>query len=153
MRSLAAVLLALTLIAAAAVAAAHEPAAEIQPRVEHHLREAALLTKHFEGLVAADCPRLPSVAEWNVYVSQEIDQMLLLAAHVEQAWVEAKRTSDKELRRAAKAPGRRLEEAIQVVDKLSACAQENGTTFSPGPVYRRLERDLPQRQAEIALPR
>jgi hypothetical protein len=153
MRPLAAVLLVFTLTAAAALAAAHEPAAEIQPRVEYHLGEAARLTQHFEALVVADCPRLPSVAEWNVYVTREIDQMLLLAAHIEQAWVEAKRTSDKDVRRAAKAPGRRLDEAIQVVDKLSGCAQENGTTFSPGPVYRRLERDLPQRQAEIALPR
>ena len=153
MRLLAAALSALTVIAAPAFAAAHEPVAEIQPRVDYHLREAALLTQHFEALVAADCPRFASVAEWSAYLTREVDQMLLLAAHVEQAWVEAKRTSDKDVRRAAKAPGRRLDEATQVVDKLSACAQENGTTFSPGPVYRRLERDLPERQAEIALPR
>src|SRR5205085_7740587 len=108
---------------------------------------------HFEVLVAAGCPRFASRAEWNVFLDREVDRMLLLAAHVEQAWVEAKRTGDKDVRRAAKAPGRRIEEAVQLVDKLTACAEENGTTFSPGPIYRRLERDLPQRQAEIALPR
>ena len=47
----------------------------------------------------------------------------------------------------------RLDEAPQLIDKLTACAQDNGATFSPGPVFRRIERDLPTRQAEIALPR
>ena len=153
MRLLATVIVTLTLMAAPTFAADREPASEIQPRVDHHLREATRLIEHFEALVAADCPRFASAAEWNVYLGREVDQMLLLAAHVEQAWVEAKRTGDKDVRRAAKAPGRRIEEAVQIVDKLSACAEENGTTFSPGPVYRRLERDLPRRQAEIALPR
>jgi hypothetical protein len=153
MRLLAAVIVTLTLMSAPTFAADREPASEIRPRVDHHLREVARLVEHFEALVAADCPRFASATEWNVYVTREVDQMLLLAAHAEQAWVEAKRTGDKAVRQAAKAPGRRLEEALQIVDKLSTCAQENGTTFSPGPVYRRLERDLPQRQAEIALPR
>jgi hypothetical protein len=114
----------------------------------------ARLIEHFETLVGSACPRFASTVEWNVYLARETDQMLLLAAHAEQAWVEAKRTGDKSVRQAAKERGgRRIDEAIQVVDKLTLCAEENGTTFSPGPVYRRLERDLPQRQAEIALPR
>jgi hypothetical protein len=153
MRCLATAAVTLVLVAGPALAADREPASEIRPRVDHHLREAAVLTRHFEALVAADCPRFASSVEWNVYLDREVDRMLLLAAHVEQAWVEAKRTGDKDVRRAAKAPGRRLEEAVQLVDKLTVCAEENGTTFSPGPIYRRLERDLPQRQADIALPR
>ena len=154
MRGVATAVVALVLIALPAFAADRLPAAEIQPRVDHHLREVSRLIQHFETLVGSACPRFPSAAEWNVYVEGEVDQMLLLAAHAEQAWEEAKRTGDKDVRRAAKERGgRRIEEAGQVVDKLGACAQENGTTFSPGPIYRRLERDLPQRQAEIALPR
>ena len=152
MRLVATAVVTLVLVAPA-LAADREPASEIRPRVDHHLREAAALTRHFEVLVAADCPRFARSAEWSVYLDREIDRMLLLAAHVEQASVEAKRTGDKDVRRAAKAPGRRLEEAVQLVDKLTVCAEENGTTFAPGPIYRRLERDLPQRQAEIALPR
>lgn len=144
----------LVLVTAPAFAADRAPASEIQPRVDHHLREVNRLVQHFETLVASDCPRFPTAAEWNVYVEGEVDQMLLLAAHAEQAWEEAKRTGDKGVRRAAKdRGGRRIEDAVQVVDKLSACAQENGSTFSPGPIYRRLERELPRRQAEIALPR
>jgi hypothetical protein len=130
-----------------------EPASEIQPRVDHHIREATVLAQHFETLVGAQCPRFPNVGEWNAYVEGEVDRMLLLAAHVEQAWVEAKRTGDDDVRRAAKAPRRRLDDAPQIMDKLAACAQDHGATFSAGPLYRRIERDLPTRQAEIALPR
>jgi hypothetical protein len=144
----------LTLATASAVIAAdREPASEIRPRVDHHLREAAQITRHLEALLAADCPRFASVAEWNAYVDREVDQVLLMAAHLEQAWAEAKRTDDDEVRQAAKAPRRRIDEAPKVVEKISACAELNGTTFSPGRTYRRIERDLPQRQAEIALPR
>ena len=154
MRFLPAVVAMLAFVAAVpAVAADREPAADIQPRVDYHLREVTLLAQHFEALVGNGCPRFATVAEWRVYVDGEVDRMLLLAAHVEQAWVEAKRTGDDDVRRAAKAPRRRLDEAPQILDKLADCAQENGTTFSAGPVYRRIERELPRRQAEIALPR
>jgi len=145
-----------TLAVAAAVparAADREPASEIQPRVDHHIRAATVLAQHFELLVGAECPHFSNAGQWNAYVEGEIDRMLLLAAHVEQAWVEAKRTGDDDVRRAAKAPRRRLDDAPQIMDKLAACAQDNGATFEAGRVYRRIERDLPRRQADIALPR
>jgi hypothetical protein len=129
------------------------PASEIQPRVEHHIREVGVLIEHFETFVASDCPRFSTPAAWEAYADGEIDRMLLLAAHAEQAWVEAKRTGDDDVRRAAKAPRRRLDEASKILAKLSACAEDNGATLSPGGVYRRLERDLPRRQSEISLPR
>ena len=129
------------------------PAAEIQPRVEHHIREVGTLIEHFETFVAGDCPRFSTPTAWDAYAEGEIDRMLLLAAHAEQAWVEAKRTGDDDVRRAAKAPRRRLDEAPKILNKLSACAEDNGVTLSPGSVYRRLERDLPRRQSEISLPR
>ena len=133
--------------------AAWEAAADIQPRVEHHIREVSVLVQHFETFVADKCPRFATPAEWNAYAEGEIDRMLLLAAHAEQAWVEAKRTGDDDVRRAAKAPRRRLDDAPQILNKLSTCAEDNGVTLSPGSVYRRLERELPRRQSEIALPR
>jgi hypothetical protein len=154
MRLLTAVAATFVLVAAVPAGAAdREPASEIQPRVDHHIREAAGLAQHFKTLVGAQCPRFATVGEWTAYVEGEVDRMLLLAAHVEQAWVEAKRTGDDDVRRAAKAPRRRLDDAPQIMDKLAACAQDHGATFSAGPVYRRIERDLPTRQADIALPR
>jgi len=129
------------------------PAAEIQPRVDHHIREVGVLVEHFETFVAGECPRFTTTADWETYAESEIDRMLLLAAHAEQAWTEAKRTGDDDVRRAAKAPRRRLDEAPKILNKLSACAEGNGVTLSPASVYRRLERDLPRRQSEIALPR
>jgi hypothetical protein len=145
-----------TVVLLVAVGPAHAewlPAAEIQPRVEHHIREVGTLIEHFETFVADQCPRFATTAEWEVYAEREIDRMLSLAAHAEQAWVEAKRTGDDDVRRAAKAPRRRLDDAPKIVNKLCVCAEDNGVTMSPGAVYRRLERDLPRRQSEISLPR
>jgi hypothetical protein len=141
------------LVAAVPAHANREAAADILPRVDHHIRQVVVLVEHFETFVAAECPRFDTLDEWNAYAEQEIDRMLLLAAHAEQAWVEAKRTGDDEVRRIAKAPRRRLDEAPQILSKLAACAEDNGTTLSPGSVFRRLERDLPLRQSDIALPR
>jgi hypothetical protein len=128
-------------------------AVEMKARVDHHLREAATLVAHFETVVTADCPRFPDAEAWNHYVDGEADRLALLAAHVEQAWVEAKRHPDDDVRRAAKAPRRQKEQARQLVDKLSSCAALNGASFSPLLVWQRVERDVPRRRAEIALPR
>ena len=147
------VLVATLLVAVSPARAAWEAAADIQPRVEHHIREVRALIEHFETFVADPCPHFSTPAEWSAYADGEIDRMLLLAAHAEQAWVEAKRTGDDDVRRFAKAPRRRLDDAPEILNKLSTCAEDNGVTLSPGAVYRRLERDLPRRQSEIALPR
>jgi hypothetical protein len=77
---------------------------------------------------------------------------VLLVAHLEQAWIEAKRTPDDEIRRAAKAPRRRVDQMHQLVHKLTTCAEANGTSFAPHALWHRVERDVPRRQAEIALP-
>ena len=141
------------LLAVSPARAAWEAAADIQPRVEHHIREVRALIAHFETFVADPCPHFSTPGEWNAYADGEIDRMLLLAAHAEQAWVEAKRTGDDAVRQTAKAPRRRLDEAPQILTKLSSCAHDNGVDLSPESVYRRIERALPQRQSEIALPR
>jgi hypothetical protein len=147
------VLTAMMLLGASPARAEWLPAAEIQPRVEHHVREVTVLIDHFETFVADRCPRFATPGEWQAYADGEIDRMLSLAAHAEQAWVEAKRTGDDDVRRFAKAPRRRLDDAPRIIEKLCACAEDNGVTLSPGAVYRRLERDLPRRQSEISLPR
>jgi hypothetical protein len=147
------VLAALLLVAAGPADANRESAEDIRPRVDHHVRELGILVQHFEEFVAGSCPHFATPAEWETYANREIDQMLNMVAHAEQAWVEAKRTGDDTVRQAAKAPRRRLDEAPKILEKLSGCAQDNGVDLSPGTVYRRIERDLPKRQSEIALPR
>lgn len=153
MRYLIPLVAALALGLAVPADANREAAADIQPRVDHHIRELGLLVQHFEAFVTAECPRFGAVAEWNAYAEGEIDRMLLLVAHAEQAWVEAKRTGDDDVRRSAKGSRRRLDEAPRILNKLAACAQDNGTTISPASVIRRIEGELPRRQSEIALPR
>ena len=125
---------------------------EVRPRVDHHLRHAETLAQHFEGVMSADCPRFPSSAEWDRYLDREVERVVLLMAHVEQAWVEAKTTGDDDVRRTAKAPRKRLEQARSLLGKLSGCADANGSSLNQLGLWRRIEREVPQRQTEIALP-
>ena len=140
------------LAAGAAFASKDLSGGQALPRVEHHLREAEQVARHFEKVMQSDCRRFATAAEWRSYFDGEIDQMILMVAHVEQAWVEAKRTGDDDVRRVAKAPRRRLEEARGLVGKLQDCAASHGASFPPTQVWRRVEREVPQRQAQIALP-
>jgi len=121
-------------------------------RVQYHLKQAQPLAEHFEAVLREGCPRFASPAEWRAYMQRETDRMVLLGAHMEEAWAEARRAVDDDVRRVAKAPRRRLPEVQALIDKYSACAQDNGATLSVGPLFRRLERDVPRRQADIALP-
>ena len=99
-----------------------------------------------------DCPQFSSSGEWPTYLDTEVDRVVTLVAHLEQAWVEAKRTGDDEVRRTAKAPRKRVDQARALLDKLQGCAEDNGAPISPVTLWRRIEREVPRRQAEIALP-
>jgi hypothetical protein len=132
--------------------AEHKPAEEVRPRVEYHLRQIEELAQHFEGVLGAPCPQFTTRDAWNSYFDGEVERVVLLVAHVEQAWVEAKRTGDDDVRRAAKAPRKRLEEARTLLDKLHKCAGDNGASFNEMGVWRRIEREVPRRQAQITQP-
>jgi hypothetical protein len=148
------VLAAVLVVALALPARAHDerPPAEARARAEHHLKEVSALSAHFDGVLSGECPRFVSTAEWSSYLDGEIDRVVLLVAHLEQAWYEATRTGDDDVRRTAKAPRRKLEQARALLDKLQGCAQVNGASFSAAAVWRRIEREVPQRQSQIALP-
>jgi hypothetical protein len=141
------------LLAFATAASASSVPSDPRDRVAHHLREVDTLARHFEGVLAGRCPRVTSAPEWNRYVDGELDRVVSLLAHLEQAWVEAKRTPDDDLRRTAKAPRQRVDRARALVDKLQDCASGSGQDFAPMALWLRIERDVPRRQAEIALPR
>jgi hypothetical protein len=40
-----------------------------------------------------------------------------------------------------------------LLEKLQACAEENGAELDAGTLWRRVEREVPRRRAEIALPK
>jgi hypothetical protein len=82
----------------------------------------------------------------------EVDRLVLLVAHAEQAWTEAKRTSDDDVRRSAKGLRKRLAEARGVIEKWQGCAQEHGAVLDLWTIKRRIDREVPSRKAEIALP-
>src|SRR2546430_17689768 len=146
------VLLLLAALTAPAWARDERPPDEARARVEHHLKEVNRLAQHFDGVMSSDCPRFSSRGEWSAYFDGEIERVVLLVAHLEQAWYEATRTGDDDVRRAAKAPRKRLDQARALLDKLQGCAEDNGASFSSMGVWRRIEREVPQRPSEIALP-
>ena len=77
--------------------------------------EAEQVVRHLETVVAADCPQFSTAGERLAYIGGEVDRVVLLVAHLDEAWSEAKRTSDKEVRRAAKAPRAQVSEAQNLV--------------------------------------
>jgi hypothetical protein len=142
----------LSLLPIGAPASAAEDLTEPRARVEHHLREARQIAQHFEEVLTRDCPRFETPDAWYAYIDPEIDRMVTLLAHMDEAWAEAKRTKDDEVRGMAKTPRRMREQARLHVDRLQTCAADNGAVFAPLSVWRRIERELPQRRAAIALP-
>ncbi len=144
---------ALALIGLFATSGAAEAPTDVRARVDYHVRHATELAEHFDDVIKRDCPRFSTSSEWQAYVDDEVGRMVLMAAHVEQAWVEAKTTGDDEVRQAAKAPRKRLSEARPLLSKLQTCAENNGATLSVASVWHRIDREVPRRQAEIALPR
>jgi hypothetical protein len=147
------VMLAMLVIAAEVVHAASDLTSDqALPRVQHHVQEADGVGRHFRSVLDAGCRRFGSPDEWRSYFNAEVDRVVLMLAHIEQAWVEAKRTGDDDVRRTAKASRKRLDDARALVDKMQGCAGENGASFGPMQVWRKVEREVPRRQAEIALP-
>jgi len=145
-------LIALQALGLAAISSAGDRTAEeARPRVEHHLLEADQIVRHFESVLAEDCPRFDSAVERRAYVDGEVERVVLLVAHLEEAWSEAKRTSDKDVRRAAKAPRAQVGQAQSQVTKLQICMGD-GASLEPRAIWRRVEQEVPRRRAEIALP-
>ena len=87
-----------------------------------------------------------------VYADSDTPLRAVLLGSMTQAWYEATRTGDDDVRRTAKAPRKRMDQARALLDKLQGCAEGNGASFSTMGVWRRIEREVPQRQTEIALP-
>ena len=146
-------LIAAQVLGLAAVATAGDRTAdEARPRVEHHLLEVEQIARHFEGVIAEECPRFDTATQRRAYIDGEVDRVVLLVAHLEEAWSEAKRTSDKEVRRAAKAPRDQVGQAQSLVTKLQSCVSGDGVSLEPRAVWQRVEREVPRRRAEIALP-
>jgi hypothetical protein len=136
----------------AAAASATRSLAEARERVSYHVRQVETIAEHLGRTMSAPCPRLGTPAEWTQFQDAQFDEVVLLLAHLQQAWVEAKAGGDDEVRREAKAPRRRKDEGLRFVEKLRACAVENGAAFDPLVLWTRVEEEVRRRRSEIALP-
>lgn len=128
------------------------PVEHVRTRMEHHLREVEQLAEHFERVLGRACPRFATPEEWRLYLDEEIDRFVLLMAHLQQAWIEAKHTGNDDVRRTAKAPRKRVERAHALLQKLSGCADDHGAPVSHMGMWSRIEREVRARQQQIALP-
>jgi hypothetical protein len=144
MRLIAGLVAAQVLGLAITVSAGDRTADEARPRVEHHLLAADQIVRHFESVIAEDCPNLDSAAERRAYIDGEIERVVLLVAHLDEAW--------SDVRRAAKAPRAQVGQAQNLVTKLQTCAGDGGASLEPRVVWRRVEQEVPRRRTEIALP-
>lgn len=131
---------------------ARRSVAEARVRVAHHLDAVQSVAARLGTVLAAPCPAFASPGEWKKFEDREVDDVVLLMAHLEQAWIEAKAVKDDDLRRDAKAPRHRAEEGRRLVGKLEHCAAASHASFDPLAAWMRIQREVPRRQAEIALP-
>jgi hypothetical protein len=132
--------------------AAERSVPEARQRVAHHLREVEAVAARLGVVLAEPCPRFQSHAEWDQYEDARVEDVVLLLAHLKQALAEAKTVKDEELRREARAPRSRAEEARRLVAKLQGCAVMNDAALDLVGIMRRIEEEVPRRRAEIKLP-
>src|SRR2546426_7484639 len=92
MRAIILILFAQVLGSISAVSAGDRSAEEARPRVEHHLLEAEQLVRHFESVLAQECPRFGTADERRAYGGGEGGDAVPLVAHLQQAGGGAQRT-------------------------------------------------------------
>src|SRR5207244_12474039 len=93
MRLLAGLIAAQVLGSAAVATAGDRTADEARPRVEHHLLEVEQIARHFEGVIAEECPRFDTVAQRRAYIVAEVDNGVVLVAQRGEDWSGATGTS------------------------------------------------------------
>jgi hypothetical protein len=142
----------LAVVASTAAGPVDRTVAEARRRVDHHLQEVDAVATRLGAVLAEPCPTFSTATQWKQFEAARTDDVVLLMAHLEQAWIEAKAVGDDQLRREAKAPRRHVAEGRQLVEKLQTCAAHNHASFDPLSAWLRIEREIPRRQAEIALP-
>src|SRR5207253_8020626 len=76
--------------------------AEARVRVDHHLEAVDSVASRLGAVLVEPCPRFSGAAEWSQFEAARVNDVVLLMAHLEPAWIEAKAVKDDTLRREAK---------------------------------------------------
>jgi hypothetical protein len=126
--------------------------AAAEARVAFHLARAEALHRALAPAVYGPCPRLPGRAAWDAHLAALVDEGVTFAAHLAEAWREAKRADDAELRLRVKATKRRLltGDPVALVTKLSRCAWNHGSVLDVMAVWRRAADEVPGRRRQVA---
>jgi hypothetical protein len=123
-----------------------------EARLAFHLGRAEALYQALAPAVHGPCPRLPDRAAWDAHLAVLVDEGVTFAAHLDEAWREAKRADDAGLRARVKATKRRLlaGDAVGLVTKLTRCAWRHGSVLDVVAVWRRAAAEVPERRRQVA---
>lgn len=126
--------------------------AAAEARLAFHLARAEALHQALAPVVYGPCPQLSSRAAWDVHLAELVDEGVTFAAHLDEAWREAKRADDAGLRARVKATKRRLltGDPVGLVTKLTRCAWRNGSVLDVVAVWRRAAAEVPDRRRQVA---
>jgi hypothetical protein len=126
--------------------------AAAEGRTVFHLARAEALHRALAPAVHGPCPRLPGRAAWDAHLAALVDEGVTLAAHLAEAWREAKRADDAELRARVKATKRRLltGDPVALVTKLTRCAWHHGSVLDVVAVWRHAAAEVPERRRQVA---
>jgi len=123
-----------------------------EARVAFHLARAETLHQALAPAVHGPCPQLPGRAAWEAHLAALVDEGVTFAAHLAEAWREAKRADDAGLRARVKATMRRLltGDPVALVTKLTRCAWRHGSVLDVVGVWRRAAAEVPERRRQVA---
>jgi hypothetical protein len=150
--SLALVLLATTFAPSRSRAADPPRADRAGARVAFHLARAAALRDALAPDVYGPCRTFPSPAAWERYLDGLLEEGVTFAAHLDEAWRNAKRSGDPDLGERVKAAKRRMlvGDPVRLVAKLKTCAWRNGAPLDLMGLWRRAVAEVPGRRQDVA---
>ncbi|MGH7268347.1 MAG: hypothetical protein ACREMB_26305 [Candidatus Rokuibacteriota bacterium] len=142
----------LTLAASAFAEGPGAPAAGAEARLRFHLARAATLRETLAPFVYGPCPEFPSRTAWESHLAGRVAQGVTFAAHLDEAWREAKASGDRELQARVKAVkrGMLVGNPVQLVGKLTSCAWKNGASLDPWGLWKRATEEVRRRRVELA---
>lgn len=137
-------------LAAPAIPAARPAGAAA--RLGFHLARAAALREALAPVVYGPCPRFSTRAAWDAYLAGLVEEGVTFAAHLDEAWREAKASGDEQLRTRVKTARREMlvGNPVQLVGKLTSCAWRNGSSVDAWGLWRRASEEVRVRRQEVA---
>lgn len=125
---------------------------QAEARLAYHLGRAEALHEGLARAVDGPCPRFATRAGWDEYLAGLRDQGVTFAAHLSEAWREAKAAGDPVLQLRVKAARRRLlvGDPLRLARKVTACAWQNGSALDAWHLWQAASAEVASRRRQVA---